>query len=614
MPTNTNFNIPRDGYLTFDALNLKQFIKDRLNESKVFTDQNYEGSYLSTIIEILSYTFHNLLYYLNRNATEVLFTEAQLYENMSRIITLLDYKPIGRQTATLNFGLTAGEDFNIGLHTIPRYSFIQNDPASYSFNEDIVFAKTEAYGTPQPLSDISTQKLMYQGRYEEYPLYTAAGNENEVIYFAPGDSIVVDHFNIDVYVKSTETGHWSQWKRVPTLYLENAYSESYEMRFNENKRYEIKFGNDINGKKLRTGDNVSIYYLKSDGSSGEVGKNSIDGKTLVLFNTTTLNEILNDLNTQQNNELVFISNAQASDLEFENVNVSTYFQNEESVDSIRQNAPGVFRSQYRLVTETDYENYIKNNFANLIHDAKVVNNWKYLSEQMKYYYTDIGLKDPNNVSNILYNQLNFADGCNFNNVYAIVVPKTITDTKNPTSNLNPAQKEMIISTIKGVKTLTSEIVLLDPVYIATDVCIASDGSATGTLDDVDNTQLLIVKDPNSRRDDTSIIQDVNNIFLTYFGRSNITLGATLDINTLTAQILSIDGVKTFYTARTDNTNIKYNGLSVLVWNPIYSTDLRITTKNIDMSYFKYLFLNNRNTFSTRISVITEAKAYESIEY
>jgi hypothetical protein len=39
------------------------------------------------------------------------------------------------------------------------------------------------------------------------------------------------------------------------------------------------------------------------------------------------------------------------------------------------------------------------------------------NKYLKYYYEDIGIGDPNNVSNVLYNQLNFADACNFNNVY-----------------------------------------------------------------------------------------------------------------------------------------------------------------------------------------------------
>jgi len=94
----TEFNIPKDGYLSFDALTLKQYIKDRLNETNIFTDQNYEGSYISTINEIIAYAFNTLLYYLNQTATNSEFSETTLYDAMNRIVKLLDYKPIGRQT------------------------------------------------------------------------------------------------------------------------------------------------------------------------------------------------------------------------------------------------------------------------------------------------------------------------------------------------------------------------------------------------------------------------------------------------------------------------------------------------------------------------------------
>jgi len=611
MADNTNFTIPRDGYLVFDALNLKQFIKDRLTENNVFTDQNYEGSYLSTIIEVIAYTFHALMYYLNRTSTETLFSEAQLYENMSRIVSLLDYKPVGRQSATLSFGLSALENYTPGLYTIPRYSYIQNDAAPYSFNEDITWAKTTPFGSAQPLTDVSTQKLLYQGKWQEYALYTAVGNENEIIFFSAGKDLIVDHFNIDVYVK--HEGTWTQWKRAPTLYMENSSSKTYEIRFNESKIYEIKFGNDINGKKISSGDTVAIYYLKSSGVNGEVGPGAIGGRKLAIFSTTTFDEILADINAQQNNEILYMSTSQSQFLLFENISPSTYYQNEESADAIKLSAPGIFRSQYRLVTEQDYENYIKTNFANLIHDTKVVNNWTYITEQLKYYY-DLGLKDPNNVSNILYNQIAFADGCNFNNVYGTIIPKTINDTKNPTSTLTPAQKELIISSIKGVKTLTSEFIVLDPVYIAADVCLPTELGGIANTNDVNYTELYIIKNENSRRDDSSIKLDIYNKFDEYFSRTNMLLGKELDVNYLTNEILGIQGVKTFYTRRKDDPSMMYNGLSILVWNPVYPTDKQLTAKNLSMNYFKYLYLNNRESFVNKIVVKSITKVYESIEY
>jgi len=49
-------------------------------------------------------------------------------------------------------------------------------------NEDIVFSKVNPLGQIESLTDVSRQKLLYQGRYVEYPLYTASGNDNEIIY------------------------------------------------------------------------------------------------------------------------------------------------------------------------------------------------------------------------------------------------------------------------------------------------------------------------------------------------------------------------------------------------------------------------------------------------
>lgn len=612
MANETQFNIPKDGYLSFDALTLKQFIKDRLNDNKVFTDQNYEGSYISTINEIIAYTFHVLMYYLNRTSSESMFAESQIYENMNRIVKLLDYNPIGKQSPTTTFGLTGSEVIQSGLYTIPRYSFIGNGNISYSINEDIVISKLT--NNVESFDDAVSQKLLYQGFYVENPPYVAVGNQNEIVFFSPSENTLVDHFNIDIYVYETTSSEWYQWKRVPSLYLEDGTSRSYEIRLNENKTYEIKFGNDINGKQLRLNDRVVIYYLKCAGSEGEIGKGGITDQTIKIFSSNILNEILTDINTRENNRYTYITSDIANNFAVTNKQDSTYYQEEEGVESIKKNAPGAFRSQYRVVTEADYQNYITTNFANLIHDIKIVNNWTYVTEQLKYYYEDIGLKDPNNASNILYNQLNFADACNFNNVYITAVPKSVSDTRNPTSVLSPAQKELISDSLKSVKTLTSEIVLIDPVYIACDLCISKDGKADVTLEDSDNTELLIDKDPNSRRDNNSLILDVVSIFLNYFDRNNIILGQTLDINAITTDILSIAGIKTIYTRRKDDQSIRYNGLSMVSWNPIYPTDIQLVSKNTSFSYFKYLFLNNKEFFKNKITVGSITKIYENIEY
>jgi len=598
--------IKKDGYLTFDALTLKQQIKDMLVRGGIFTDAQFEGSYISTLNDIISYTFSVLMYYLNKTSTEDMFSDAQIYENMNRVVKLLDYKPIGNQAATLSFLASAGTGVtnDPGLYTIPRYSYINVDGIFYSFNEDITFAKTLS-AQLEELTDISNEKLLYQGQFIEYPIYDAIGQENEIVYLTPGQNIIIDHYNIYLFVKSSN-GVWQSWDRTPSLYLEDANAKKFEIRFNENKIYEIKFGNDINGVKLQPNDKVAIYYLQSDGSNGEVGVGVLAGKSMIPYNTTQFNQIMTDVIAGQ---YEFLSDL--STLLFDNDSVSTFSNAEESVDSIRVNAPSTFRSQYRLVTTSDYEQYIKTNFANLIHDVKAVNNWQYLSEIMKYYF-DLGLTNPNQISRVLYNQVLFGDACNFNNVYLITVPKTVSNIKSPMITLTPSQKELILSSMRSEKTLTSEVIVMDPVYVAID--LAMTGTTIPSENDISQTGLLVIKDPNSRRDNTSIQNDITNVFTNYFSRNSTTLGQMIDVKQLTANILAVQGVKTFYTQRLDDTSNRFEGLSLMVWNPIYSNDVNITVKNLLLPYFKYPYLNNKDTLSTRIIIQSESKIFENIEY
>ena len=70
------FNLPQDAYVAFDAVTLKEYIVDRLNKNEKFTDQNFDGSNLAAIIDIIAYSYHVLLFYLNTTASEVNFDQA----------------------------------------------------------------------------------------------------------------------------------------------------------------------------------------------------------------------------------------------------------------------------------------------------------------------------------------------------------------------------------------------------------------------------------------------------------------------------------------------------------------------------------------------------------
>ena len=602
---NKDLNIANNEYVAFDALSLRSFITSRLNNSGIITDQNYEGSNITAINNIIAYAFHVLLYYQNQTATESLFSEAQLYENMNRIVKQLNYAPIGVQTSTLSFSVSAGAGLTTGYYTIPRYTLIRAGNATYSFNEDITFTKVLSDATEE-LTSVGNQYLLYQGNYIEYPLYTARGESNEIVYLIPGANVTIDHFNIDVYInKTNSTGKWTKWNKTESLYLQNATDTSYEIRLNSNKNYEIKFGDNINGAQLDVGDVVAVYYLQSAGTGGEVGAGAINGQSAALYTTGQFALIQPDVTSS---DLNLLTDVNILNLQFANTSISTSYTDIESVDSIRSNAPASFKSQYRVVTANDYMSFIKNNFANIINDVAVLNNNDYLNKHLGYLYT-IGLTNPGVDYRVLYNQMAFADACNFNNVYIYVLPKaTKLLTNNYVNYLTPAQKQLITSTVADKKALTSEVVVMDPVYLA-----VTTGTGVGNVistNDISSSNLVVALNRGAKTPISVVKSNIQSIFQNYFNPSSLTLGCTISVSDITGSILALTDVQS---VQTINSTEVVNGVSLIVYNPSYpSNDITSTSKTFTVQPFQTVYLNDINELLARVVVQYEASQNASI--
>ena len=598
-----NLDIKKNEYVAFDAVSLRDFIRQRLTDSGLFTDQYFEGSNIAAINNIIAYSFHTLMYYLNQTSTESMFSESQIYENINRIVSLINYSPVGNQTSTLSFTSSATSDLTYGTYTIPRYTFIRAGNATYSFNTDVTFTKTVQNGA-EYLTSVGDQYLLYQGSYIEYPLYNARGESNEIVFLVPGENTIIDHFNIDIYVKSINTLKWSKWSRSESLYLENATAQKFEVRLNGNKNYEIKFGDNINGLQLAAGDTVAIYYLQSLGVDGEVGTGIIDGQPSILYSTGQFNTIKTDVISP---DLNLLNDTSILYLQFANTNISTSYTVAEDVNSIRANAPATFRSQFRVVTASDYQAFIKNSFANIINDVKVLNNNEYVNGHLKYLY-DIGLTNPGQDYRVLYNQMAFADACNFNNVYVYVLPKaTKLITNNYVNYLTPSQKQLIVSSVNDKKTLTSEIVIMDPVYKAVTIGLGRD-SVDPT--DITNSRLVVTLQRDSKIPPSVIKDQIQSIFESYFSPINITLGFTVNLTDITGSILALDGVKQITTTNQDQST---NGLSLIVFNPSYpQNDIISTTKNFTVKPFETVYLNDIEELMTRVVVELEVTRNTSI--
>jgi hypothetical protein len=609
--TSNPFNLPFNAYAAFDATNLKTLMIQRLNQGNVFTDQIYEGSNFNSLLDVIAYSYNVLLFYLNKTASESMFSQAQLYENMNRIVKALNYNPIGFQSSVVAFEATAPTTLPAGVYTIPRYSYFTVNGIPYSFVQDATFIKTT--DAREVLTQFNNSTLLYQGIFIPYPLYVANGSPFEEFSLAAvseqGSNELIDHTNIYVYV-TNDAGKYEQWNRVNSLYLEDPNSKSFECRFNENQRYTIKFGNNVNGKQLTPSSVVSVFYLKSDGTAGEIGPGVLDNNKLFLFNEPQFNTIFNDIKTN----LTYVNSDQAANLTFINPAASTAFTNVEDALSIRSNAANTFKTQYRLITTSDFETFIKNNFSNVLNDVKVVNNWEYLAEHVRYLY-NIGLEVPNNDSRVLFNQVTFADSCDFNNIYVYAVPKlqnsNMNSTKLRNNFLGTGIKDKIINELLDVKMTTSEIVIMDPVYVAVGLGVASNEEISNDLltsDIISETRLVIGRSPNSRYSENEVKNQAVNIITEYFSVENTKLGQFINLDYLTSKIFNIPGVTSVNCTRVVNgQQITRSGLSLLVFNPVYSEpgeDINVINQSITLPYFKIPYIYNPDAIFNNIEIVT----------
>lgn len=600
----TEFNLPRNAYAAFDAVSMKQLIVNRLKSSEKFQDIDFEGSNISALVDVIAYMYHVLMFYLNQTSSEATFSQAELFENINKIVSLIGYKAHGYHTASVTLSeFTVSSDLVPGPYLLPRFSSINVDGSTYTFTEDVFFEKSVS--EIENIDSVINNSIMYQGDTKEYPITTALGEAFEIKVITIQDLInnttIIDNNNIFVFVKDVYTQKWAEWKAVDTVYGQEPTARVFEKRFNENLNYELKFGNNVNGKQLNLGDKIAIYYLQSKGSAGRIGSNLLTGRQLSLFNTTRWNEIYADIRISAATKL---ESYQLNSINLNNQTASTGFKNYESVDEIKKNAPLMFMSQNRCVTVGDFESKILSKFSNIIQDTKVVNNQDYTKYYLKYYY-DIGLERPNQEERVLMNQVLFSDSCDFNNVYCFVVPKygAILNEETPLT-LPISQKQAIAESFSDTKLINQNIVVCDPIYNAFDIGLPFPDETNSEL--VRNeTKLKIYRDPAYNTSKELIKSNVFDIIQKFFDITNNKLGSTLNLAQLSQDILSIPSIQKIETHRNSKNNQFFvSKINFVVWNPLYpETTLENTSQNYALQYFQFPYFYQISNLLNKIEVI-----------
>lgn len=629
-------------YLSFDEVSMRDLLIRFLSRSGVYTDQIFPGSDISVFIDIASYMFAQLTYIANGNAAEATFSEAQFYENINRLCKLLGYSPRGFSTATAEckivinssrYNSRFGNVQEAAVRGIPRYTSYKIGDKTYSlasgeagssYSDYQQFSFSVDFINGNPVVTNSDNPVLLNGRWKLYSAQpVATGTQRETFIMSATSDLIAYPF-IDVYVYDplaatssdpNAPAAYTRWIPVQDLYDSGPTDRVYSIRVNENKQYEISFGDGVNGARLGAGQMLYIVYLVSDGEAGSLTVGELDGTqqlTVEIEGLTAaeIKEICFGGPTSFDREFTLFTTAGSliySDIiSLENIAASSDPVDFETVESIRFNAPRHFRSQGRLVTKKDYENFVLENYSSSIRDCRVMNNFSYCAEFQDY------LRRYGKLT-VQVRQYNyrFSDACDHNNIYLWLRSMT-------SGNTSSYIKRAILNDTYKLKCVGDEPIPLDALAMVFSPYAAGDYPTTN-WDPTNENKIVIIKDQTSLVNNDRVREVVVEKIINFFSPENQRIGAALSIQNLQAEILGVDGVKEIYTARivSDTEIARVSGLSFAHWTPLIlqGADLGVANNaTVKLPSFSYAELRKSNIFSQLVLIKSNSLLITSPEY
>ena len=307
-------NAIRVSDINFDQIkaNLKAFLSDQ-NE---FSDYDFESSTMSVLLDLLSYnTYHNA-FYLNMVGNEMFLDSAQLRNSVVSRAKQLNYIPRSARGATASVDVSIDPDGSPTFFAVAANTKFTTtiDGTSYTFVTSDATALT-----PSSNGTFSGSLNLVEG--EPLQQRFTVSTTSPVRYILPNDNVDTTSFTVRIQESSSNTSI-ATYNLNNDISAANSISEIYFIQENEDNKYEVYFGDNVFGKKPRDGNIVIVDYRVVNGSTVN-GANNFSGDFTV---TTT-------------------SAAQGGAFQ-------------ESIESIKYNAPFKFQAQDRLVTSSDFKNII----------------------------------------------------------------------------------------------------------------------------------------------------------------------------------------------------------------------------------------------------------------
>ena len=318
--------------LDFDQI--KQSITDYLRSNSNFTDYDFEGSNLSTIIDALAYNTYITSYNANMVSNEVFIDSATLRENVVSLARNIGYTPRSSTSARANISFFVDT------------SLYETKPQTITLNKGIVCTSSTFNGDNfvfSILEDITVPVVDDIAFFDNIDVYEGTYVTSEFSYntYDPDQRYILDNSNIDIstinvtWKPSERSSVKRKYNRADSLFEVDGESAVYWVQEIEDERYELIFGDGIFGKPLQEPNFIIATYLVN---------NNLDGNGLASFSFN------GKLTTSRDNLSIEggISGITVNTPSFEGTQI-------ESIESIKKYAPQTYASQNRAVTSTDYE-------------------------------------------------------------------------------------------------------------------------------------------------------------------------------------------------------------------------------------------------------------------
>jgi hypothetical protein len=332
--------MPLANYTNLDFGQVKTTLREYLKENSNFTDYDFEGSNLSTILDVLAYNTYITSYNANMVANEVFIDSATLRENVVSLARNIGYLPKSRKASTSSISFFVDT------------SNITPVPSTITLKKGIIATSQGSFGRQSYtfciLNDITVPVVDNVASFNDIFISEGSLLTSNFTYSSrtPNQKFVLQNPGIDtdlitVNVRPNQQSTRSvKYSRQDSLFDIKSDSKVYYLQEVEDERYQIIFGDGIFGNKLQDNNFVTVDYITSNGDSGNgVNQFTFAGRLVYTRNSQEY--------TVTSGISLLTTGIPASGGE-----------SIEGVESIKKFAPRIYASQNRALTSNDYETLI----------------------------------------------------------------------------------------------------------------------------------------------------------------------------------------------------------------------------------------------------------------